>query len=181
MNGTFFTVFFVAILGLLGNSLGCSDATDSSDVVHAGDTGDVSAPDTDSTLNIVADPRDVGCSVTPTQVHPWYGGGANFDICTFETIEAISDAMKGPPAELSGAVGGAPLPSDCLVSGSAVTIGLGDVPAGCAFSFVAVIGTLSPEHQVVEYKVVIQESEGCWKESCVAVVRHDHRPSLIER
>jgi len=140
---------------------------------------DTTVPETytHNTLHLVEDPRDYGCAIEPTVAFPQYGGGAAGN-CQLGTMFAIATGLEQALPAVVAATQGSPLASSCVVRGSARS-GEGEVPSNCPFTYDALVGTVSGEHQIVEYKVRVEADGTCWPESCEEILRHEYLKSPL--
>jgi len=153
---------------------GCSNDGDGT---TAQDDTTVPETYTHNTLHLVEDPRGYGCAIGPTAAYPGYRDGAAGD-CEIVTVFAIANGLQPALPAIVAATEGSPLPSSCVVRGSALS-GEWEVPSNCPFTYEALVGTVSGEHQIVEYKVRVEADGTCWPESCEEILRYEYLKSPL--
>lgn len=167
------------VLLTVGAMAGCGGAASTTDDIGFGT--DVTL--THDTLDNITSPTVYGCGVAPTQAFPRYGGSAA-GTCPIAVMAAMTYALEAPLPETVAATQGTPLPTDCRATRTTSTLedpalDPDAIPAGCEFTYDALIGTVDAGHQIIEYQIHVDESPGCWPTDCDETIRLDYRKSMI--
>ncbi len=173
------------LAGLVGTAAVAGCDTKGTEGDSAADTTSTKAPLDTPTLDGVDDPRELGCAIAPTAAfkHYFSGNEGMLTNCSDHNWQLALDGVRSPLPEIIAATKGTPLPADCRATGwAALPRGVGDVP--CGYHYEAIIGTVTPEHQVVEYKIRVEQVDdglavGCWTESCDITFRFNYKDDEI--